>query len=200
VLRPKPLRPSGFFLQHAFLIGIRQHEVAQIAHVLRRPVRAVLVVVSVAQQEAQKALLRALQVVHRVGSGPADVAHRLVAGGRNPDRGGVAVAVELGELHGVAPVGLDPLARLALRLGGRDHHALHAEVEEAPRQHKAGRPGLVADLQVPELGSEFLGDLAQGALDVLDRGRALPIVDGILPLPGRRVAIAIFSLWTSSPR
>ena len=66
---------------------------------------------------------------------------------RNPDRCEFARAVQLGQIDRVAPVGLDPVARLAWDQRRCNHDALVAGCCQLPLDAIAARPGLVAEPQ-----------------------------------------------------
>src|SRR5690349_3200863 len=67
---------------------------------------------AVPQEEGADLALLEADVPHRGRPCPHQVAHRLVGGVRDPDRGQLAGAQEPGQAERAAAVGLDPVARL----------------------------------------------------------------------------------------
>ena len=79
-------------------------------------------------------------ILHRVGAGTAEVAHRLIAGVGHMHRRQFARPVQPRQLQRVAPVGLDPVPAPA-RDQRRGHDgAVDFELRAAARDDEARRP------------------------------------------------------------
>jgi hypothetical protein len=88
-----------------------------------------------------------------------------VGGVGHPDRGQVAAPEAPGELHRIAPIGLDPVAGLNRHQGRSDHEASDAELCELPVQGVAAGAGFVAG---PEgVGRAELADQLPDGLGVM---------------------------------
>ena len=121
------------------------------------------------------ALLR-LEVITR----PAEIAHALLLPVGYPHRTEVAAAQQARQLQGIAPVGLDALAR-RLRDARRGHHlAGMAAGNELAVEHVVARPGLVAEQQ--QAAVIGLAELGDELLDFLRRVGNLPAI-ARLPAP-----------------
>jgi len=64
-----------------------------------------------AQQKSRELLPRPAQRVHRIQTGTHQIAHRLVPGICNPDRGQLARPMQPRQTGGIPPIRLDPVAR-----------------------------------------------------------------------------------------
>jgi hypothetical protein len=106
----------------------------------------------VLQQQRRDDLPLAPQVFDRGLARSYQVAHGLVPLVGHPDRGQLASPQQAGQLHGVAPVGLHLVARLARDQGWRDDGALVAKADHLPVQPVARRAGFIADIQFAVLG------------------------------------------------
>ena len=103
---------------------------------------------AMAQQKRLQMLALRAQVLHRRLARPHQLAHGLMARIRHPDGGQLAGPVQPGQGQGIAPVGLDPLARALGDQRRRDHRAVMAESGDLALQAIAGRTGLVAEQQL----------------------------------------------------
>lgn len=84
---------------------------------------------------------------------------------------------------GVAFVGFDALAGLSAGLGRRHDNRFEPKPDQVPGQHEASRSAMfVAELEVLENDLEFLGEFAQGILDIDERAFAGAVVDGVLTI------------------
>ena len=84
--------------------------------VLRRPGLPAVVDVAVAQQQFRDPVTCPHQVTADVLTGPDQVPCGFLADGRDADAGDVVVAQQLGQLQGIAGVGLDPVTSRAGQL------------------------------------------------------------------------------------
>ena len=129
---------------------------------LARPMLAVGIDASVPQKEAQHLLTRTPQRLHRRLPGAAEIAHGFMCVVRNPNRRQLARAEQRGLRHGVAAVGLHPVARPRGNQRGRDHNAFMAEHRDLPIEPVAARPGFIAERQLAMLLREPLHHLGDG--------------------------------------
>jgi hypothetical protein len=90
-------------------------------------------------------------VGEQVGAGAAQVPHRLLGHGRDPDGHQLAGAMQPGQPPAVTAVGLDPVAGRGGDQRRRDHLTAHLEPGEQPGQLVAGGTGLVAGSQPSRL-------------------------------------------------
>ena len=154
-----------------------------------------------AQQEAGDVLAAARQARHRRRAGAHQIAQRLVRRIRHPDLRQLLRAQQLGQLQRIAPVRLDPLARLAAAVidGATTRHfttALAEPVADASRSH---RTGLVTDpeLAAPSASSStrrrptgLVGDPPETALRPRVRAPPPPPRSWPCVYPGRRKALS----------
>ena len=126
---------------------MRQHQLAQVAHVRRGPCALGRVTEPVPQQERLEAVACPRAVVHRIGARAAQIPDRLIGGIRHIHRRKVAGTEQAGELFGIPPVGLDFVSGLLRDQRGGHHHAGDPELLQPPRDHEPARPRLVADVQ-----------------------------------------------------
>jgi len=135
----------------------------------------------VAQQEGADLALLDTDLLRGGRACPDETADRLVRRVGDPDRGQLAGAQEAGQGERVAPVGLDPVARLPRDQRRRDDGAMVPEPGEEPVQAVAGRAGLVAEVQAVVLG----GQPRRQAAHALRRGvhlaeeAHLPVAPGV---------------------
>ena len=129
-LRRQPIAPrrGGFdrlnvIFAHEVMPRLSELETGQPATVQLGPCRPP-VMAGLAQQEPGKLLACPAQAVHRIKPRPHQIAHRLVLGIRYPHRRQLAGPMQLGQAAGIAPVGLDPVARSLRDQRGSDHDAL----------------------------------------------------------------------------
>jgi hypothetical protein len=115
---------------------VGQHQLAQVTFMGRAPTALALGAVTVPQEEAFEAMTRPAPIIDRVGPGAAEIADRFVGWLRDIDRAQLPGAQEPGQLAGVAPVGLDPVARTGRSHRGGHHVAFHSELTEPPGQPK----------------------------------------------------------------
>ena len=108
--------------------------------------------------------------------GPAPGRARFMRFVRNPYRGQLAGAMQPRQAHGIAAVGLDPVARPLRHQRRGDHHALMAERDDLAIKTVAGRAGLVANSNSPcRLASlATRRRTASGALSMSPRKRTSP--------------------------
>jgi hypothetical protein len=116
-----------------------------------RPVLAGRIAAAMAKQEGEQLLARAHQVHRRIHSGSDQVAKRFVRGVWNPYRRQVAGPVQYRQLLRIAPVGLNPLSRLARDHRWRDHHALVPERSELAMNPVPTAARFVAEVELPVL-------------------------------------------------
>jgi hypothetical protein len=103
----------------------------------------------VAQQELAEPVPRPGEVLDHVGSGAAQIPHRLLLEGGDADSHQLAGAVQPGQPAAVPPVGLDLVARCPGDQRRGDHLAADPHALQQPGQPEAGRAGLVAGSQHP---------------------------------------------------
>ena len=111
------------------------------------PVGLPLVLVAVAQKERFEALFGPAQIVDRVGARSGQIADGFVEFVRDVDRPEFARSVQPGELFGVSAVGLLPRTFFRRGLGRGDHDRVEAAFQKLAVDHKAGRPGLVHEVE-----------------------------------------------------
>ncbi len=126
----------------------------------------------VAQEELPEPVARAELVLLGRLAGPHEIPQRFVGRVRDPDWGEVAGPVAVGELGGVASVGLHPIPRLGRDEGGGDDVTVHPEFGQLPVEHVAAgarlitHPELLARAELPDQLGDGLGDVGddpQGA-------------------------------------
>jgi hypothetical protein len=96
-----------------------------------------------AEKELAHAMPRTGEVLADVLAAAAEIAESLLTLGGRVHLGEEVGAEELGELPGIAPVGLDPLARLHRRERGSDHLTGDSRSPKLSLERVAGRTGLV---------------------------------------------------------
>jgi hypothetical protein len=101
----------------------------------------------VAQQELAEAMPSPGAVLDHVGSGPAQIPHRLLGHGRDADGHQFPGPVQPRQSPAVPTVGLDLVAGGLGDQRGGDHLTAHAHAMQQPGQLVAGRAGLVAGSQ-----------------------------------------------------
>jgi hypothetical protein len=134
----------------------------------------------VLQHEGAHLLLVDPQRRHRGRAGADKVADRLMPLVRHPDLRQLAGPQQLRQRHGIAAVGLDAVARLPRDQGRSDDGAGMAELDDEAVQPVTGRPGLVAEGQLPELARQLGHHLAHA----LGRGVDLAQVPDLAVAPG----------------
>src|SRR5205807_3405110 len=170
---------------------LRQYELAMLAlkldlaqprPELLRPCRFPLVVpMSIAKYQLGDAMPHAEQVLLNGVTSPHQIAHRLPSQIRYYDqRQHVAGAQIPPELGCIAPVSLDPLARLAWRQRRRRDVTLQTRFGEPPIQLIAARTSFVHD---PNLATQLFAILDQLPIPIRDRPQ--------FELPGRLVLVAL---------
>jgi hypothetical protein len=95
------------------------------------------------------------------------VAHRFVGLVWHPHGGQFVGTVQARQGHGVAPIGLDPVARAGRGERGGHHRALVAELGDLPVDGVAAGTGLVAEPQ-PLVALRVLGDQALDGVELVD--------------------------------
>jgi hypothetical protein len=70
-----------------FIAGVRQHQLAQIALVRCAPSAAAVVTITVTKQKSFQPVTTAPPIIHRIASGPTQIANRFVGGLGNVDGG-----------------------------------------------------------------------------------------------------------------
>ena len=126
------------------------------------------IVASLTQQEPGELLTSPAQAVHRAEPGPYQIAHRLVSDIRNPYRGQFAGPVQLGRAGGIAPIGLDPVARPALKSARGDHDAFMPPGRQSTLNAITARPHLVAKPQRHAVAAELAQQTVQRRRRVRD--------------------------------
>ena len=134
-------------LQDHFHRWVRQHQLAQVAHVCRGPGALGRVAEPVPQKERFESVTGSGAIVHGVGASAAQVPDRLVGGIRHIHRREVAGTQQAGELFGIPPVGLDFVSGLFRDQRGGHDHAGDTELLEPPSDDESARPRLIADVQ-----------------------------------------------------
>jgi hypothetical protein len=120
-----------------------EHAFRQPASMLRSPVGGAGVAHIVHEQERLQPLPRLPHVLLGRTPGAHQIAHRLVLDIGHMHARQVVHAQRLDQLDRIAPIGLDPIARLARRERGRAHHACKTLLRQQPVQPVAGWTGLV---------------------------------------------------------
>ena len=100
-----------------------------------------------AQQELAEPVPRPGEVFDHVGSGAAQVPHRLLLDGGDADTDQLAGAMQPGQPAAVPPVGLDLVARCPRDQRRGDHLAADPHALHQPGQLEASRAGLIAGSQ-----------------------------------------------------
>ncbi len=113
-----------------------------------RPGRAALINSAMAQQKSLKRLARLPQSVVRPFTGSHEVAYRFMYLIRHPHRGQLAGTVQSCEAYGIAPVGLDPIARALGNKRWRHHLAVMAKPGDLAMEVVAGRACLAAEVKL----------------------------------------------------
>ena len=98
--------------------------------------------------------LRCLQIPEGSCPRPTQVADRGIVDGRDRDGREVPGAQEPGQLHGVTPVGFDPIACLCGHQGGSDDPAGGALLRQVAREPGAARAGFVDEDELLACGLE----------------------------------------------
>ena len=169
-------------------LGVGWHgEFPQVAHVGGGPFGFPGVVETVAQEEGVEALLGAGEVVCGIGAGAADITHGFVQYWWNADLGDVSVTKQAGDVTGVAFVGFDFIAGLALGFGRGHEDAIDSFFDELACEDKAGGTCFVADFEIPEFDFEFFRELLEGFYRSGDAAGALAVVGGIIATPSKGV-------------
>ena len=106
------------------------------------------------QQQRRDDLPLAPQIIDRGLARPHQVAHGLVPFVGYPDRGQLSGPQQASQLHGVAAVGLHPVACLARDQRWRDDGALMSEADHLPVQTVARRAGFITDMQLAVPGRQ----------------------------------------------
>ena len=137
-----------------------------------------------AEKKGTEPLLGAGEVISGIGASPANVTNGLVESWRNPDFSDVAVAKELddilGDILGLANIGLDPLVGFALGLGWSHDGAIDSELAETSGEDESSGAGFIADLEILKRALEFLGQGAKGAFSREIAPAARTMEDGLL--------------------
>ena len=79
---------------------------------------------------------------------------------RNPSRGQLAGARQLGQRHRIPAIGLDPIARALRDQRWRHYDAGMAERDDLPIKPVAGGPGLVTEVQLVVLAGKLRNQLS----------------------------------------
>jgi uncharacterized protein YcbK (DUF882 family) len=103
---------------------------------------------AVPQQKRQQLLALAAQVLGGRLARANQIAHRLVKGIRHPHCGQLAGAQQPGQGHRIAPIGLDPLARLLRDQRRRHDRAVVTQLPDLPVQPVTRRARLIAEMQL----------------------------------------------------
>ena len=93
--------------------------------------------------------------------GPNEIAHRFMRGIRDPYRGKLAGAMQLGQHDGVAPIGLDPVAGFDRDQRRGNHHTSVPEPADKPVKTVAARSSFVTEAQLAATSRQSLDQLAQ---------------------------------------
>ena len=141
--------------EHEALGGIRESEVAEIAHVGRSPFGCFIVTITVAKKEGAEPLLGPGKVIGGVGASPTEVANGFIKCRRNPDFGEVAIAEEFGDFLGIAFIGFDLLVGFTFRFGRGHDNAVDLELAESTSEDKTGWSSFVANFEVLDFESKF---------------------------------------------
>jgi len=99
---------------------------------------------TMAQQEARQLLARLPQHAHRSQSRAHQIANSLMGWVRNPYRCEFARPVQLGQVDGVSPIGLDPIAGFARNQRRRHHDALVSGFAQLALNAITARAGFIA--------------------------------------------------------
>ena len=89
----------------------------------------------VAEQKRQQLLALAAKILRCRRARPDNIADRFMHRVRHPNRRQITGAQQSSQCHGVAPVGLDPLARSLWHQRGRDHDAVVTVSTMYPFRH-----------------------------------------------------------------
>jgi hypothetical protein len=135
-------------LEHDLLGRMREALARQPAPVRQGPMLAAIEDAAVPQQKRQQLLALAAKVLSSRLARPNQIAHRLVNGIRHPHCGQLAGAQQPGQGHRIAPIGLDPLARLLRDQRRRHDRAVVAELPNVPVQPVTRWTRLIAKMQL----------------------------------------------------
>jgi hypothetical protein len=141
-------------LEHHVMRRLCEAQACQPAAVHQRPGRT-MVVMAVTQQKARQLLAAAPQAVYRRLTGADQIAHRLMRLVRNPHRRQLARPMQLRQIVGVAPVGLDAIARTTRNQRGSHHHACMTCCAQPALDAVAAGTGLVAEAQFAAIVLKF---------------------------------------------
>jgi hypothetical protein len=126
----------------------------------------------VSQEKSTKVLTRLGQRPCR-RAGSHQVAHRFMAGVRNPNFGQFTSTVQPRQQHSIAPVGLDPVSRFDRDQRRRHHRTGVTKPGQEPMQAIAAGARFVAEPQLPPSALKALDHLAQH-IGAIDEGAQLP--------------------------
>src|SRR5271166_1089557 len=116
----------------------------------RPPIMAAL-----AQQKPRELLTGAAQCAYGIKTCPYQTTHCFVPGIGNPHRGELARPMQPCQTGGVAPVGLDPVARPLWDQRGGDHHAFMPGRRQLPLDAVAARSRFVAKPELYSVSAEL---------------------------------------------
>ena len=137
--------------QHDIMNRPLELQIGQPAAMRFRPGRPVIVM-AMPQQEAGQLLACLTHAAHGCLTCTHEIAHRLVGLIRYPNRGQLPGPMQCGKFARVAPVGLDPLARLS-RDQRRSHHGtLVPKPGELSLNAIAARAGFIAEPKFAVVG------------------------------------------------
>ena len=149
----------------AIVGSIGEGEVAEVAQVGLGPVGLAVVVEAETSEQGEEACFGPAKVVDGIGAGAAEVANGFVHGVRDIDGDEVVGAEIFGELHGVAFIGFDSVARFDGDERRGDDFATDAHLQESSGDPEAATAGFVADVKIGEWAVLFFGDAADGSLE-----------------------------------
>ena len=170
-----------------FVSLIGQSEFSEVAHVCRRPFGFARVMESIAKEEGVEPLFGAGEIVARISSRSADISDSFIKSRRNANLSDVAIAEELGDVHGVAFVGLDLFVWFAFGLGRSHDETIDLELSKASCEDEAGGAGFVTDFKILKTAIELLGKGAESALNGGVAAATGPVEDGLGARVGGRV-------------
>ena len=127
----------------------------------------------VSQEKSTKVLTRLGQRPCRRRASSHQVAHRFMAGVRNPNFGQLAGAVQPRQHHSIAPVGFDPVSRFNRDQRRRHHRTGVTKPGQEPMKAIAARPRFVAEPQPLPSSLKSLDHLAQH-IGAIGKGAQLP--------------------------
>ena len=136
---------------------------------------------TVSQQEGVEPLFGAAEIVAGIRPGAADITNRFIQSRGDAYLGNVAIAEELGNVLGIAFIGLDLFVRFALGFGGGHDHTIDFELAQPPCEDESGGSGFITDMQIPELDFEFGSEFTQGSFGGEIATAAFSVVNWILP-------------------